>query len=130
MKRKLLDEIDVGWMPDKVTGSNQRRKEWKEQRQKYGFDNRELWNLDRTFYLWLYERLKRYKEVASEIIDLEYHKFKFKGKEYTQIGIIDEIIKRLEFYFKNDVTDFTEEQKESVNDIAFLWATVLPARWY
>lgn len=35
---------------------------WFFQRRRYGFDDREIWNIDNTFYNWLLPRLKRFKE--------------------------------------------------------------------
>ena len=40
-----------------------RNQKWKKEAEEYGFDERETWNLDFTFFCWLYERLKRYKEI-------------------------------------------------------------------
>jgi len=35
-----------------------RQPKWKEQQNKYGFDERETWSLDFTFIAWIYPRLK------------------------------------------------------------------------
>ena len=35
---------------------------WFVQRRIYGFDDREIWNIDNTFYNWLLPRLKRFSE--------------------------------------------------------------------
>ena len=41
-----------------------RNQKWEKEREECGFDERETWNLDFTFFCWLYERLKKYKEVS------------------------------------------------------------------
>ena len=41
-----------------------RNQKWRKEIEEYGFDERETWNLDFTFFCWLYERLKKYKEVS------------------------------------------------------------------
>ena len=41
-----------------------RNQKWEKEREQLGFDERETWSLDFTFFCWLYERLKRYKEVS------------------------------------------------------------------
>ena len=41
-----------------------RNQKWEKEREQYGFDERETWNFDFTFFCWLYERLKKYKEVS------------------------------------------------------------------
>ena len=46
--------------------------------------------------MWLYERLIEYRNYASEIVDLEMHRFKIDGKEFTQKEILDLLIKMAE----------------------------------
>ena len=41
-----------------------RNQKWRKEVEEYGFDERETWNLDFTFFCWLYERLRKYKEVS------------------------------------------------------------------
>ena len=41
-----------------------RNQKWEKEREECGFDERETWNLDFTFFCWLYERLMKYKEVS------------------------------------------------------------------
>lgn len=43
----------------------------------------ECWSLDYYLVLWLNKHLKRYLEDANTTVDLEYHKYKFKGKEIS-----------------------------------------------
>ena len=40
-----------------------RNQKWEKEREQFSFDEREMWLLDFTFFCWLYERLKKYKEV-------------------------------------------------------------------
>lgn len=60
------------------------------QRLKYGFDERETWNLNYAFYVWLYERLKMYNDI--NIINTSYHRFKFDGVEINMQEGIDMIL--------------------------------------
>ena len=131
MGRKYLDDIgeDYSWVW-KPEGS-ERDELFEKEREIYGFDSRETWSLDHVFYMWLYERLKMYKEYAGEIVDLNYHKFDFKEKEYTQLELINMMIERLESYFKKeDLFVSSEEEYESVKEIGEIWALVLPAMWW
>ena len=41
-----------------------RNQKWESERLEYGFDERETWNLDFTFFCWLYETLMKYKEIS------------------------------------------------------------------
>ena len=52
----------------------------------------ECWNLDFELIKWLNKHLKVYKEESVKAVDLEFHKFKYKNKEYTQLEIINRLI--------------------------------------
>lgn len=141
MNRKYLDDIGVVDRPDKWgSRHDKRRKDWHEQRLKYGFDERETWSLDSTFYIWLYERLMMYKEAASEIVDLTYHKFKYKTEEYNQMEVIDRMLSLLKSIIapekEDDSSDYAEclardrAVVEMKKEVAELWALVLPAMWW
>jgi len=131
MGRKYLDDIgeDYSWVW-KPEGS-ERDELFEKEREIYGFDSRETWSLDYVFYMWLYERLKMYIEYAGEIVNLNFHKFIYKEKEYTQLELINMMIERLEFYFKKgDSFDLSEEEYEFIKEIGEIWALVLPAMWW
>ena len=124
MGRKYLDDIgeDYSWVW-KPEGS-ERDELFEKEREIYGFDSRETWSLDYVFYMWLYERLKMY-------IDLNFHKFVYKEKEYTQLELINMMIERLESYFKKeDLFVSSEEEYEPIKEIGEIWALVLPAMWW
>lgn len=128
MKRKYLDDINVKNRPDKWGKDDKRKDKWKEQRKTYGFDERETWSLDLTFHLWLYERLKMYLDVT--VVDLDYHKFTYKEKEYTQREMIDGILKRLEFSFSKDYNDCDDKQWNYVREADEMWTLIIPAMWW
>lgn len=79
---------------------------------------KECWNLDYNLTKWLNEHLKIYKKDASEIVDLEFHKFNYKNKEYTQLQIIDKLIDITD-YLLTDVDSATkmEEYKNEMYDL-------------
>ena len=131
MGRKYLDDIgeDYSWVW-KPEGS-ERDETFEREREIYGFDSRETWSLDYVFYMWLYERLKMFVEIGGQVVDLNYHKFDFKGKEYTQLELINMMIERLESYFKKeDLFVSSEEEYEPIKEIGEIWALVLPAMWW
>lgn len=128
MLRKYLDDIGVAERPDTFRPDDERQPKWKEEREVYGFDSRETWALDQTFYLWLYERLMMYKEIA--IVDLTFHKFEYNGNSYTQIELIDAILERLKFSFSDEYKDYEDKQWEYVHEVEKMWAVVLPAMWW
>ena len=131
MGRKYLDDIgeDYSWVWEPE--GSERDELFEKEREIYGFDSRETWSLDYVFYMWLYERLKMYIEYAGEIVNLNYHKFDFKGEEYTQLELINMMIERLESYFKKeDLFVSSEEEYEPIKEIGEIWALVLPAMWW
>lgn len=70
MGRRYLEEIGVelketpwGW-----NKGDSREDRWQKEREEIGFDERETWSLDHTMNLLLYERLRRYKELAEKLL--------------------------------------------------------------
>lgn len=108
-----------------------RSRVWYQERRKYGFDSRETWSLNTTFYIWLYERLMMYKEKANEIVDLTWHKFEYKGETLTQIECIDRMIEGCKIYIQNSYDyEIDKEKLEKVKEVAEIWALVLPVMWW
>ena len=101
------------------------------QRRTKGWSDDETWNLDWEFFKWVNSRFKQYIKDANEIVDLEFYKFKSKGKEYTQLELINRVIKlthRLidEDYFMDKLEEAEEitKMKDEVLDIfklIFFW---------
>ena len=52
----------------------------------------ECWNLNYELIKWLNEHLKVYLEDADKNVDLEFHKYKYKRKTYTQKELIERLI--------------------------------------
>ena len=67
-----------------------------------------------------------YKEIGGEVVDLNFHKFMYNEKEYTQLQLIDMMLDRLKVYF----VDEYDGQPDYVDEIAKIWAIVLPAMWW
>lgn len=144
MKRKYLDDIgctsrfdtwDLG--PD----SERREKEFKEQRDIYGFDERETWNLNETFLEFLYERVKMYVDIGGEMVNLNFHKFKFRGKEYTQLELLNIMLDDLKYLITTDEDEYfgvnTKKYKQILREIPYrrnrvmdIWKLVFPAMWW
>lgn len=127
MNRKYLDDIGVTNRPDTWNKNDSRQEVWKAQRELYGFDERETWNLNYTFNLWLYERLKMYKEYAD--IDLDYHKFEYEGIEYTQNQMIDMILERLRTSFEPEFDDCNEEDYNYIVDTIKMFYIIYGSLW-
>ena len=72
---------------------------------------KECWNLDYELVKWLNEHLKVYKEDASKHIDLEYYKFTYKRKEYTQLEIIDRLVEITDYLQENTINWYCDVEK-------------------
>jgi len=129
MAHKYLDDIGVTDTPWNWRKEDSFR--WRHERQVYGFDGRECWGLDSTFYLWLYEHLMKYLEDAEPVVDLTWNKFKYNGKTYSQRELIDMMLERLKVWFTDDdFNEFDEESYKWLHEIEAIWAVVLPAMWW
>ncbi len=132
MAHKYLEELR-GYEPlftDEELENDSRNERWRKQTEIYGFNDTETWDMDRTFYLWLYEHLRMYEEVASDIVDLNYHKFSFKGKKYTQLELIHLIMDKIKFYFSTEYDDFDGSHYNKIKEIGEIWAMLLPSMWW
>ncbi len=87
------------------------------QRRTRGWSDDETWNLDCEFIKWVNSRFKKYKEKASKIVDLEFHRFEYEGKEYTQLELIDKVIKLSNEYIDTDL--LSEDKLNSIKDEIF-----------
>ena len=94
------------------------------QRRVRGWSDDETWNLDYEFIKWVNSRFKKYKEKAVGTVDLEYHKFKYKRKEYTQLQLIDRVIELTDEMLTDEYWDLIytnverlEKMKDEVFDI-------------
>ena len=113
--------------PNLWCSDDERQTQWEKEREEYGFDEREIWNLDYTFYCWLYERLKMYTEKAC--INLENHTFKYKGETLTQKQCINKMLEGLEIILTKEEYNLTEADLIKINDIPHIWALVLSCMW-
>lgn len=115
-----FEDTPWGW-----DNNGERQVKWQEQRDTYGFDERETWGLDFTFGIWLYTRVKMFKEVSSKIIKLDFNKFIIDDKEYTQLEIIDQILENTKIYLTS-----SDDNIDKLIKSAELFAKVLPAMWW
>lgn len=107
------------------------RPRWWRQKIKYGFDDRETWNLDFTFYLWAYEHLRMYVDRAEGIIDLDNHPVIYKGKEYSERGLINKLMDAIIDFSKIDFDYWEiEDKREYYREIGEMWAVLLPHLWW
>ncbi len=127
-KCKYLD--DLGLKPEKygtnfMPDTDKREKDWAEEREEYGFDNRETWNLDRTFIEWIYTRVMMYKEYSP--VNTSYHEIQYKETSITQGQAIDKILDLAKQILLNDDGKVFYDNSREICD---LWKEVLPFMWW
>jgi len=135
MRSKYLEELGVpsnelSW--NLCTEDKRNNKEWKKQREELGFDDRDTWNLDWTLICLIYPRLKQYLKVASNLVDLDYHKVTYgeDNKEYTERQIIEMILEIFESHIKErDNIDYVYDKKKMQEAFSLL-GLILPALWW
>ena len=117
-----IEKYGVNHTPAKSDG---RRKRWKKQRLRYGFDDRETWNLDMIFCEFLYSHLMMYKEIGGKVIKTDFHKFDHNGTEVTQGEAIDIILEACKDYLLD-----MDNSCDVMQDAMVLWGKILPAMWW
>ena len=117
-----IEESPYGW--SKNTGRDEM---WEDQRREYGFDERETWSLDATFFYWLYERLRMFNEVNC--INTEFHTFEINGKKLTQQECIDIMIAKCKDYITHQGVDDNYSYNLK-NEILDIWKECIHAMWW
>ena len=93
--------------------------------------SRDCWDLDYAFYKWLLEHLQVYLKDATGIIDLEYHKAEYNGKEYTQREAIERMIETCKWLTRNDFDYIWDRESDGkVNELLDLWKIWHTAMWW
>ena len=104
------------------------------QRRIRGWSDDETWNLDYEFIKWVNSRFKKYKEKASKIVDLEFHRFEYEGKEYTQLQLIDRVIELTDEMLTDEYWDLIHtdaERLEKIKDEVFdIFKLIYGVMWW
>ena len=94
-----MDELGI---PRGIYGGNfvheKKMKRWR-QRIQYGFDYRDIFNLDSTYAEWLYSHMRMYKE--GSVHDDTYCSIAFEGKEYTIAEAVDWIVEKTGIFLRH-----------------------------
>ena len=152
MKHKYLEEIGVvekkpsnhyGKLilkPKKLFKKIARDYRLKRYEKEYGVHYRDTWSLDFTFYMWLYERLKAYVDIAGSFVDItSRYDFEYKGETYSQLDLINILECKLEDIIKGEFDDdfansyYGEEcvnRNELIKEICEIWGILLPSMWW
>lgn len=119
-------------MPWEWNLNDKRQEQWKKEREEYGFDERETWNLDYMFDLWFYEHLKMYDEVNC--VNTNYYTFEYEGEKLTQQECIDYILdtlkrrlQRKEPNWDTEDLDMVAKEEEKMYQLII---KILPCLWW
>ena len=109
------------------------------ERRKYGFDCRQIVNMDIIFAEWLYSRLMMYKEQTMD--DLTFNSVEFEGGTYTIEQSIDKILSDTKEYLifwdvhsgicdwldnHNEAKQYQESLLAQMQSATRLWAEIMP----
>lgn len=116
-ERKYFRKLNTFHPADFLLNRKDRRhKMWKRQRDKYGFDEREVWGLDHTMICLLYERIMFFNEFCEGAIQSETHK---SGNS--------RLLKLLKQYFSSEIG--IQDQERIAEEIWLLWADINGYYW-
>lgn len=99
---------------------------YRQQRNKYGFDERETWNMDSAFCQWLYERVMYFKKFAT--VDMDAEEIEYKGYTMTLTALTDLLLSLLRTYICRSPAD--EDNEETFSDICSIWKVIGTAMWW
>lgn len=130
-----INEYGVNPLSEK---KDSRKRRWRKQKRDYGFDDRETWGLDYCFAEWLYSHLMMYKEMAGKIVNLNYYKFNWQGKEITQLEAIDILINASRDYilvensYVKNIMSLEEINKihNTFKESMTLWGMIIQYMWW
>lgn len=139
-KNSYLDELGVPaekQYANMYSGNDLLQSFWAKQREEFGFDERETYDLEHCFVEWLYCHLRMYKERISK----EQYNFNLlcmitvgEGDPITLSQAIDYILERLEKALNNmydKVANWTYVRKdkklaEGIKEAMLMWAEIAP----
>lgn len=123
MSKYLIDlgikeeDVPSSWHPD-----DERQEQWKKEREIYGFDEKDIWNLDYTFALWIYPRLKMYQKYNCG--------FPSNMTKDSWNNILQEMIDGFEAYLLDDLYPKKEDTCEKFNKSMKLFSENIGDLWW
>lgn len=91
----------------------------------------ECWDLSYTFIRWLDEHLKVYKEDASKVIKMDFHKFEYNGEEVPFDYLLDKLIEMTSLFIEIQDEHWCDERLEGLKeDIMFIFNMIFWHLWW
>ena len=84
---------------------------------------------------WFYEVTSEYVEEASKIVNLNFHKLEYNGKEYTQLELIHLFLDKVKYILVNgDELFLTQEASNNedtlIQEVYDIWSVLSPHMWW
>lgn len=92
--------------------------------------SKDCWDLDYAFIQWLRERLPVYLKEAGRVVDLDYHKFVYKSKGYTQRELIEILIRDVNIISNDYLWDCRDNGWNTYREIFEIWTMIAPTMWW
>lgn len=125
---------DLPWNWNK---GDKRQQEWRQDRKKYGFDERDTWSLKYALATLVYERLKWYREHApiemdqtEDTIGLKLNTYQFEGKDIVFGTAIDRILTSFERHLKSDDHESSDDEYQEYQKCWALLGVIMPGLWW
>lgn len=134
MSHKYLKGLN-GWVPHfcRARGNPfrviKREIKWFFERRKYGFDSRETWNMDQSFYCWAYERISLYVKVTEVDIDSDFNCITINGETACMRKWINKILALLKEQIEDD-DPLSIAYSTCHQEIMTIFTELLPYLWW
>lgn len=138
-KHKYLKEIGVTPIEESFIlhkfSIKDNLRDWKyfKKYKKTGVFPPQTWYMPIALLQWFYEVTSEYIEEASEIVDLNFHKLEYNGKEYTQLELIHLFLDKVKYILVNeDDILFANEASEDalIQEVYKIWSILSPYMWW
>ena len=102
---------------------------------KPGVFPQQTWDMPIALLQWFYEVTSEYVEEASKIVNLNFHKLEYNGKEYTQLELIHLFLDKVKYILVNgDELFLTQEASNNedtlIQEVYDIWSVLSPHMWW
>lgn len=102
---------------------------------KTGVFPQQTWDMPIALLQWFYEVTSEYVEEASKIVNLNFHKLEYNGKEYTQLELIHLFLNKVKYILVNgDELFLTQEASNNedtlIQEVYDIWSVLSPHMWW
>lgn len=104
------------------------------QRRTRGWSDDITWDLNNHFIEELNVKLKKYRELAGKVVNLEYHLLEYKGVSYTQLELINKLIDLTDEIIELDINTWDQENailvQRDIDEVFDIMKIVIYSLWW